>query len=240
MGKAKSNIIKLPYILALETATPVSSVAVFSGPDCIGCLEYPGQNRHARLLTPMIETLLSDLQLKPSDLSAVAISKGPGSYTGLRVGVSTAKGLCMSLQIPLISIGSLDGLADQVRAMALEIKAEIIPLIDARRMEVYCSLFDSGGEILKAVEAKIIEKNAFLENLDLGQVIFCGSGAAKCRETLGQHPNAIILEQTLSSARSMGRIAWQKFQAEQFEDLLTFEPFYLKDFVALPSKNKLL
>ncbi|MCB9231256.1 MAG: tRNA (adenosine(37)-N6)-threonylcarbamoyltransferase complex dimerization subunit type 1 TsaB [Bacteroidia bacterium] len=238
-AKKKTPETRQPLILALETATSVSSVAIFAGPELLGNLEFFGQNRHARLLTPMVNTLLHDLELQPADLSAVAVSKGPGSYTGLRVGVSTAKGLCMALDIPLISVGSLDALASEVVPLATELGAQIVPMIDARRMEVYTATFDAQGQRLTEVEAVVVEENSFADLLESGKVIFTGNGAAKCREIL-QHPNAIILDHNLSTARGMGRNAWTKFQTSEFADLLTFEPFYLKEFVAIVSKNKLI
>ncbi|RMG61590.1 MAG: tRNA (adenosine(37)-N6)-threonylcarbamoyltransferase complex dimerization subunit type 1 TsaB, partial [Bacteroidetes bacterium] len=126
-----------PLFLAIETATMTGSVALFEGSHLLGCIEIHQAKSHARLLTPMIQTLLADLGVRPADLTAIGVGRGPGSYTGLRVGVSTAKGLCMALDKPLLAFDSLAGLAGQVQELAERLPARIIPLIDARRMEVY-------------------------------------------------------------------------------------------------------
>lgn len=191
-------------------------------------------------MTVLVDQLLGNLELKPKDLAAVVVSKGPGSYTGLRVGVSIAKGLVMALQIPLLSVGSLEALASSVLDLAVKLDAWVVPLLDARRMEVYCAVYNEEGIAQKEVEAKIIEEDAFKELLSKRKVIFLGDGAAKCKEILERHPNAIVLENRVSSASQSGNIAWKKFQAEEFEDLVTFEPFYLKNFVATLPKKKLL
>lgn len=229
-----------PYILAIETATMLGSVALFEGDELLGLLEYRRAKSHARLLAPMISTLLKDLEVERSQLSAIAVAKGPGSYTGLRVGVSTAKGLCMALDKPLLSINSLEGLAWKVQSLAKRLDAFICPMIDARRMEVYCQVFNADIQPLHEPMAKIVEEGAFGEILAQKKVIFLGDGAAKCEEILTQSPNAIVLPSGLSSAADMGKALHQKFQAEEFEDLMTFEPFYLKDFRVTKPKNRLL
>jgi tRNA threonylcarbamoyladenosine biosynthesis protein TsaB len=228
------------YIIALETATEVSSVAVYAGDTLLGSLEYPGARRHAKLVTVMMETLLRDLEIDKRELAAVAVAKGPGSYTGLRVGVSTAKGLAMALDLPLISVNSLEGLAWQVRDLAAAELAWICPLMDARRMEVYCAMYDA--EMIEQLEtqAKIIEEGAFEEILKERRVIFVGNGAEKCKDLLSASANALILPQVFCTARSLGPAIWKKFQATDFEDLVTFEPFYLKEFIAVKAKNPLI
>lgn len=187
----------------------------------------------------MIESLLDRLEVSTAELSAIAVAKGPGSYTGLRVGVSTAKGLCMALDKPLLSMGSLDVLAWKVQALAQQLDAWIVPLLDARRMEVYCAFFDAQGKQLTDTQAMIIDQTSFQETLADRKVIFLGSGAKKCTELLQDHPNSIMLPEQLSSASSMGTMLSRKFQLQEFEDLVDFEPFYLKDFVATKPKNKL-
>ena len=227
-------------ILAIETGTNVSSVAIFEDGKLLALQENHGNRTHARLITIMIDRLLKDCELEASDLKAVAVSMGPGSYTGLRVGVSAAKGFCMALDLHLISVGSLDGLASGVKDFAQAIDAKVCAMIDARRMEVFCQIFDAHGNAVSAPEAKIIEDDAFQSELDAGKVIFVGDGAEKCREILGKHPNATVLGSRVSSAAALGGIAHRKFLANEFENLITFEPFYLKNFVATISKKKIL
>ncbi len=229
-----------PLILSLDTATEVSSVALFEGEQLVAVQDVYTNKLHAKLITVLIDQLLGNLELTPKDLAAVVVSEGPGSYTGLRVGVSTAKGLAMALNIPLLSVGSLASLAASVTDLAQAIGAKVCPLLDARRMEVYTAVFDQEGRLLEETSAKIIEEDAFAELLTTQKVIFLGDGAAKCKEILEQHPNAIVLHDRISSARHSGVIAWRKFQVQEFEDLVTFEPFYLKNFVATISKKKLL
>jgi tRNA threonylcarbamoyladenosine biosynthesis protein TsaB len=228
-----------PVVLALETSTGVSSVAAFEAGKLLGVIEYHANKLHARLITVMIDQLLSDLSLKPTDLAAIAVSAGPGSYTGLRVGVSTAKGLAMALDIPLLSVGSLETLAHSVTDFAQALDASIVAMIDARRMEVYCAVFDAAGNEIVPTKAKIIEEGAFADLLQKEKVIFVGDGAAKCEPMLDS-ARAIVLKNRLSSASAMGTVAWNKYQRGQFEDLVTFEPYYLKDYVATKSKKKIL
>jgi tRNA threonylcarbamoyladenosine biosynthesis protein TsaB len=227
-------------ILAIETATDVSSIALHEGGKLVALQENHANRTHAKLVTVMIDRLLKDLELRPSDLAAVVVAKGPGSYTGLRVGVSVAKGLCMALDIPLLSLGSLDALAHSVLDMAQVLDAQIVPMIDARRMEVFCATFDKNGHRQTEVEAKIIEDGAFQALLDTHKVIFLGDGAEKCRLILEQHPNAIVLGNRLSSAAHMGAAAYAHFINGTHENLVTFEPFYLKEFVATLSTKKIL
>lgn len=235
----KVEIERGPVILAMETATGVSSVAAFESGKLLGVNEYHANKLHARLITVMVDQLLNDLSLVPADLAAIAISAGPGSYTGLRVGVSAAKGLAMALDKPLLSVGSLETLAQSVTDMAIALDACIVPMIDARRMEVYCAVFDTNGKEIVPTKASIIEEGAFADLLEKQKVIFLGDGAAKCEAILASD-QAIVLKNRLSSASAMGSVAWNKYQQGDFEDLVTFEPFYLKDYVATKSKNKLL
>lgn len=227
-------------ILAIETATAVSSVALFEDGLLVALQEIHSNRTHARLVTVMIERLLQDLDLRPADLSAVAVAKGPGSYTGLRVGVSVAKGLCMALDIPLLSVGSLEALAMSVTDFAHSIQAWICPMIDARRMEVFTQLFDTQGHAQAEAEAKIMEDDAFADLLAQRKVIFVGDGAEKCRALFAGNANAIVLGARLSSAAYMGAVAHRRLLAGEVEDLVTFEPFYLKEFVATLAKKKVL
>jgi tRNA threonylcarbamoyladenosine biosynthesis protein TsaB len=227
-------------ILAIETATDVSSVALFEGGLLVALQENHANRTHARLVTVMIDRMLQDLELKPSDLSAVAVAKGPGSYTGLRVGVSVAKGLCMALDIPLLSVGSLEALAWSVTDLAQAIDARVCAMIDARRMEVFAQSFDSHANALGVPEAQIIEPGAYAAALRDHKLISVGDGAEKCRAILSEQPQAIVLGGRLSSAAHMGVLAQRRLLAGEHEDLVTFEPFYLKEFVATLSTKKLL
>jgi tRNA threonylcarbamoyladenosine biosynthesis protein TsaB len=227
-------------ILAIETATDVSSVALAEDGRLVAIQEIHANRSHARLVTVMTERLLADMDWQAADLSAVCVAKGPGSYTGLRVGVSVAKGFCLALDIPLLSLGSLEALAWSVADVARHLDAWICPMIDARRMEVFTQLFDSNLQPVNAPEALIVGEGAFAEQLEKGRLIFLGDGAAKCRPLLASHPHAVFLEERLSSAASMVGAAHQRFLAGMHEDLITFEPFYLKEFVATLSQKKIL
>lgn len=190
---------------------------------------------HAEKLHVFTERLLERNKLKPTDLAFVAVNKGPGSYTGLRIGVSMAKGLCYSLDIPLVSCDSLTILCHSVLNNT---KADLyIPMIDARRMEVYMARFDAQGNQLSEIEARIIDEE-FLEDLKGKNAIVFGDGASKLAE-FESSGNVTILTDVHPTCEAMCRPAWQRFQAEKFEDIAYFEPFYLKDFIAGKRKNLL-
>ncbi|WNJ21474.1 tRNA (adenosine(37)-N6)-threonylcarbamoyltransferase complex dimerization subunit type 1 TsaB [Pontibacter sp. G13] len=227
-----------PFILAIETATSIGSVAVMDRDQLLAVMEVRKDRTHAKLIAPMIQTILSDLELSMDQLSAVAVSAGPGSYTGLRVGVSTAKGLCMAQDLPLISVGSLELLASGVQDLAKQLDAWICPMLDARRMEVYAAVFDSEMNPQQEVKPVIMEAGTLDELLADRKIIFVGDGVQKCIPLLKEHPNAILLPKQLSSAADMAMPAWEKFEQKAFEDLVAYEPFYLKSFVATKSKKK--
>jgi tRNA threonylcarbamoyladenosine biosynthesis protein TsaB len=191
-----------------------------------------GGYSHAEFLHVFIQDImdLSDYELK--DLNAVAVSKGPGSYTGLRIGVSAAKGLCFSLDIPLISVDTLESMATSVS----EISGLKAPMLDARRMEVYSAIFDQNNHLLRKVDAEIIDENSFQSYLEKGNVYFLGDGAEKCEPIL-KHQNAIFIKGIFPSANNMSHLSFQKFQKNLFEDVAYFEPFYLKDFRVTQSKK---
>ena len=169
---------------------------------------------------------MANVQLKEMD--AIAVSAGPGSYTGLRIGTSTAKGLCYSLSIPIIAIGSLELLAAQIEKSNVS-KAWLCPMIDARRMEVYCRLTDAAGNVIRPVEARIIDEKSFEEYLEQTPIVFFGDGAAKC-ESVINHKNALFISGITPSAGQLGSLAFEKYQRNAFEDVVHFEPFYLKEF----------
>lgn len=181
-----------------------------------------------------MDETIKEAGLKPADLDAVCVSKGPGSYTGLRIGVSAAKGLCYGLGIPLLSVGSLESMAHWAKSEFAKQLADVsffCPMIDARRMEVYTQLFDASLKELQPVSAKIIDGHSFNSELEKGKVAFLGDGAAKCKDII-KHPNAVFLDDFNPSASGMIALAEKKFATNQFEDVAYFEPYYLKDFVA--------
>lgn len=216
-------------ILCIETATTNCSVALGGEGKLIALKEdYSSNYSHAERLHLFIDTILKENALTPGDLSAIAVSKGPGSYTGLRIGVSAAKGLCFSLDVPLISVPTLTSLARQVNP---EVGEYIIPLLDARRMEVYTAGFDVTLNQVFDTRAQILEEKAFMEYLEKGVVTFIGNGVEKFKQ-ICHHENARFVEGKLPSASEMPAIAFDKFQEGDFEDVAYFEPYYLKDFQA--------
>ena len=214
-------------ILNLETATTNCSVSIANNGEVIVLKEDNSPNySHSEQLHIFIQEALKEASLTFKDISAIAVSKGPGSYTGLRIGVSAAKGLCFSLDLPLISVPTLESLAK----LGLGKKYDfIIPLLDARRMEVYSTVFDAEGNNIRETKAEIIQKESFLEYAQKGKVLLIGDGAIKCRSLL-EHPN-FNYESALPTAKEMGKISYKKFKAGEFENTAYFEPYYLKDFM---------
>jgi tRNA threonylcarbamoyladenosine biosynthesis protein TsaB len=223
----------LTYILNIETATKNCSVSIAKNGQTIALQELnDGKYSHAEKLHEFIKNVMDEVKIKFADLKAVAVSKGPGSYTGLRIGVSTAKGICFALDIPLIVTDTLQALA-----MTITIENGIkIPLLDARRMEVYSSVFTNKNEQIRAVKAEVITTEAFLDYLNEKKVYFLGDGAAKCKELI-THKNAVFEEDKFPSANEMGILSYSKFKNQEFEDVAYFEPFYLKDFLITISKK---
>jgi tRNA threonylcarbamoyladenosine biosynthesis protein TsaB len=228
----------MAIILSLETSTHVCSVALHENGILLASAVTHREQSHAAKLAVLIDQVLNLTDTRVEDLDAVAISSGPGSYTGLRIGTSTAKGLCYACNIPLIAVSSLDSLA-VAAGMVNTSGALLCPMIDARRMEVYCQLTDAMGNLVKAVEAKVIDADSFLEYLETSQVLFFGNGAAKCKDFI-QHKNAIFLSGIHPMADMVGVIAWDKYSRNEIEDLVTFEPFYLKEFmIKAPAKQEI-
>lgn len=216
----------MSYILSIETSTTNCSVALSKNDKVIAFKEYNDVNySHSELLHQFILEVLNLAELKIEDLSAVAISKGPGSYTGLRIGVSAAKGLCYALNIPLISIDTLESLSYQIEIS----EGYIVPVLDARRMEVYSAVFNYRQEMVETVRAQIISSESFGEFLSDNAVYFLGSGANKISNVV-KHLNANFVLDRLPSAKQMAALAYQKYQKGNTEDVAYFEPFYLKDF----------
>lgn len=220
----------MSYILSLETSTDVCSVALHHHNDLLEEIVIHEPQAHASRLSPLIQELLSKTGVKVSELSAVAVSSGPGSYTGLRIGTSTAKGLCYALNIPLLSVPTLDTIA--FRAIQLSADGALLcPMIDARRMEVYCQVSDRNLHIIHPVDALIVDSNSFAELLSKHKMLFVGNGASKCEGVI-IHPNASFRADIQPSASALGALAVKKLQAGKTEDLVNFAPFYLKEFVA--------
>jgi tRNA threonylcarbamoyladenosine biosynthesis protein TsaB len=210
------------YILHLETATKVCSVAISNNGTVISIKETVSDGyTHSESLTLFIQDVLNQAQLALADLSAVSVSAGPGSYTGLRIGLSTAKGLCFALNIPLIAIDTLTALKNVIPSGEMP----VIPMLDARRMEVYAQVFDANGKTLQEIDAIVLTEDSFS---DFEPFIVLGDGAAKCKEMWG-HRNITWNENVLSSAKGQASIAYEKFQKKEFENLAYFSPIYLKD-----------
>lgn len=216
-----------PYILCIETTTEICSVALANNSECIAIKECNTNNSHAKNMIPFVEDVLKQGQIDKTQLHAIAISIGPGSYTGLRIGVSTAKGLAYTLGIPVIAVSTLESIAEPYIGKAVHCR----PMLDARRMEVFTALFDENGHEIEAPNAKIVEENTFDNELNQYTTVFCGNGAPKCKEILSKYPNATIIYEPIS-AKNMISIANRKFLKKEFEDVAYFEPFYLKDYVA--------
>lgn len=231
----------MSLILSIETSTKVCSIALHNKGELLAFKESFVPNSHSELINVFIEEVLEEAKIEMSQLKAVCISEGPGSYTGLRIGTSTAKGLCFALDIPLISIKTLQGLALSI-VQNSERKTQdyiLCPMLDARRMEVYCATFDEKGNFITETEAKIIDESSFSETLKDKKTLFFGDGAQKFKEVV-KSKNAIFLDDVHPTAKSFGSFAHQKFMDKDFEDLAYFEPFYLKEFHTVPSKKNLL
>lgn len=224
----------MALILSIETATKVCSVAVHQKGILLGINEIHLDNVHSQKIMGLISSLLEQLGVESQKLDAIAVSSGPGSYTGLRIGVSVAKGLAYALDIPLIGVPTLEALASQVIPFC-EKSDHIIPMIDARRMEVYAIVSDYNGSVLEKAAPVVLESNPYINYLEKSLVYFLGDGAEKAKEVLS-HQNARFLS-NLNSSKSLGNIAYQKFLESEFEDLAYFEPNYLKEFRVLTSKK---
>lgn len=228
-------------ILCVETGTSVCSVAIGDENGLLGVREISDPKAHSTQLPILINEVLSLANLKAKQINAVAVSKGPGSYTGLRIGVSMAKGICYTTRVPLIGVGSLQAMALGLTLSNPDLpsNALLCPMIDARRMEVYTALFNREGAQVTQVNAVIIDRYSFTGYLEKQPVIFFGDGSAKCKDVINDR-NAIFIDSFQPSARFMLPLALKAYANEEFEDLAYFEPFYLKDFVATTPKNKIL
>jgi len=224
----------LAIILNIETATKNCSVSIAKNGEILAIKELNNGNySHAEVLHPFIVDILEEANITSQELDAVAVSKGPGSYTGLRIGVSAAKGLCFAFDKPLISIETLRSLAHSISID----KGVIIPMLDARRMEVYAAVFNSDYDSVREIKAEIIDETSFLEYLENQKVYFLGDGAQKCKEII-THENAVFVDDKFPSSKEMAELSYSKYKKNDIEDVAYFEPFYLKDFVVIPQKKK--
>lgn len=222
-------------ILCIETATEVCSVAVSVNGKMVSLRETTDQNSHSERLTVFIQEAIKEANLTLKDIDAVAVSMGPGSYTGLRIGVSAAKGFCFGLGVPLIAVSTLESIAYGAKEKTEG--ALIVPMIDARRMEVYTAIYNSNAELTTKIEAVVVDED-YVKTLSAdNHYVMCGNGAPKCQEVLGNLPN-VRFEEVSCSAEYLTNIAFQKYNREEFEDVAYFEPFYLKDFIAAQSYVK--
>ncbi len=223
----------MALILNIETATTNCSVSLSKEGETLVLKEdYDKNYSHAERLHVYIEEVLKEANIDSKRLDAIAVSKGPGSYTGLRIGVSAAKGFCFALDKPLISIPTLEALAHQVKID----EGLIVSMLDARRMEVYSAIFDTDYNQVRETQAQVLDESSFTSYLKQGKVYFIGNGVEKTKALIS-HPNAVFIEDKLPSANEMGLLAYSKYKISDTEDVAYFEPYYLKDFVALKPKK---
>ena len=226
-------------ILCLETATPSCSVALVHNGEVLACEEDPKGQNHSEKITLFIGSVMKKAGISYNQLDAVAVSMGPGSYTGLRIGVSTAKGICYAVSKPLIAVETLQSMAyggkvvisSEVEKSSLNGNIMLVPAIDARRMEVYAAIFDENVNKIKDTEAVIIDENSFSDLKNDHHLYLFGDGADKCAELFANDDKITVIKDFYCSAKYMNTIAQQKFNNSEFVDVAYFEPFYLKDFV---------
>ena len=224
----------MSYILNFDTATKNCSVSVSQDGNVIALEEFNSEGySHGEKLHVFIENVLQQTGIDFSDLSAVAVGKGPGSYTGLRIGVSAAKGICFAKDIPLISIETLDILANSNKVE----EGIVVAMLDARRLEVFSAIYDHNLRKIRKTEAEIIESGSFSEFLSKDKVYFVGDGAEKCKDII-QHENAVFVDGKFPSASEMAALSHIKLEHKEFEDVAYFEPYYLKDFVGVKAKPR--
>lgn len=227
----------MSYILSIETSTKTCSVALHQSSTLLAAQDIHLEKSHSGLLHVMIADLLKYCGVEKNQLAAIAVAKGPGSYTGLRIGVSAAKGLCFALDIPLIAIETLEAMALGVRQYTTE-NVGLCPMIDARRMEVYCQIRNQEMELILPTSAVVVDEHSFQEYMAQQKILFFGDGAAKCKPILSHSPNAFFLSDIHPSAANVGALATEKYAKKEFEDVAYFEPYYLKDFRTTQPKKK--
>jgi len=218
-------------ILSIETSTDVCSVALHRDGELFACYNIVKEKSHASTITLLIQHLLTETGIDKKQLSAVAVSKGPGSYTGLRIGVSTAKGLCFALGIPLIGVSTLTAMAQQIAVFNYN-HYMLCPMIDARRMEVYCSIYKPDLTVAYPTTAEVLNDDSFRDIVSENKVIFFGNGSEKFKTIPTFHQQKIFIDAIYPSAQSVGIVAFKKYLQSEFEDVAYFEPYYLKEFMS--------
>jgi tRNA threonylcarbamoyladenosine biosynthesis protein TsaB len=220
----------MAFLLALETSSTICSVALYQNEQLLGVSELRIEKSHSSHITVLINQLLQNCQISLSELSAVALSGGPGSYTGLRIGSATAKGLCFSLDIPLIEVSTLEAIAAAaINFTPNAAKYLFCPMIDARRQEVYTYLTNHNLELLSPVTPLILHQDAFKEELLNNKIIFCGNGASKFKGLVADQSNALFLDTVMPSAAIIGKLTLPKLEQKIFQNVAYYEPFYLKE-----------
>ena len=228
----------MALIVNIETATKVCSVSLSKDSELISIRESIIENSHSSQITVFVEEVLQESGISINNIDAFSVSKGPGSYTGLRIGVSTAKGFCFALDKPLISVGTLDSMTNGLLNLNLfEESFLFCPMIDARRMEVYCAIFNHNSKMIKSVSAEVIDNQSFSEFLTSYKIVFFGDGADKCKQILNSE-NAVFYDDFNTSSKYMISLSEENYQKNIFEDIVTYEPYYLKDFIAGMPKVK--
>jgi tRNA threonylcarbamoyladenosine biosynthesis protein TsaB len=227
----------MAVILNIETSTPICSVALAKNGVVVAVKENEGENLHASQLAIYIEEIFKEANISIKDIDAVAVSEGPGSYTGLRIGVSTAKGIAYAADKKLIAVSTLQSIAIGAKLSGnFSENAWFCPMIDARRMEVFMAFYDFEGKQQSGVSAKVITENDFEEELNLRPIVFAGNGAEKCKSLITHH-NALFIKDIKASAKYMAMLSEKNYEQKNFKDVAYFEPFYLKDFVATVSQK---
>jgi tRNA threonylcarbamoyladenosine biosynthesis protein TsaB len=228
----------MALILNIETSTNVCSASLANNGEVIALKEDFEGKSHASLLTVFISELFSENNIDIINLEAVSVSEGPGSYTGLRIGVSTAKGICFAKSIPLIATNTLQAMAIMASENISNDISLFCPMIDARRMEVYSALFDKNQNQIRETKAEIIDESSYSNELANSKIAFFGDGADKCKSVIN-NKNAVFIDNIYPSAKFMARLSEEAFMNREFKDVAYFEPFYLKDFIATVSKKKI-
>lgn len=223
----------MALLLSLETSTQSCSAALHDDGALVSSKVIEIPRSAASQLAVMIDEVFQSANRKPQELKGVVVAAGPGSYTGLRIGVATAKGLCYALNIPIVSVDTLELMAHQFLETEKYIQNDnviLCPMLDARRMEVYCALLDQNLNYIEDVQAKVIEEDSFKDRIESTPIFFFGDGADKCKDTI-KHPNAHFSSGLIPLASSLGVLGYKKWKEGTYEDLVAFEPFYLKDFL---------
>ncbi|SMD33786.1 tRNA threonylcarbamoyladenosine biosynthesis protein TsaB [Reichenbachiella faecimaris] len=218
----------MSLILGIDTSSSSGSVALLKDGKLIGSQLYSIEKSHSSLLHVMIEQMMKNAGCLMNELSAVSVAEGPGSYTGLRIGVSAAKGLCLALDIPLIAINTLEAMAYQLHRRSAD-QVTYCPMLDARRMEVYSALYDQNFQNIKSTAPVILDDYAYEDILENQKVLFFGDGSNKAKEVIN-HKNAFFVDSIVPSAEEVALLAFDKFKSNAFENVISFEPFYLKEF----------